>query len=308
MADRTFKLMGGRARISVDDRSAHLVDELVLAAAGLEASWSRFDASSEISQLNRASGAPVIVSPETADLLDKARVAHHATGGWFDPLMLNELAAAGYNESFELLGAFGASRFYTAERQAALAEARPSMTDADIDSSIGLVQLPEGSAFDPGGIGKGLAADRLARAALDAGAEWVIVDMGGDVRVDGEGLQFGEFQVEVGHPDGGVMCMVAMTQGAAATSGTSRRRWRGPLGEQRHHLLDPRTGRPAESDLSAVTVIAAEAWWAEAVATATVVAGRERGLQMVSDLGLAAIAIDTAGAVQLCGDVEDFIL
>lgn len=308
MADRIFRAMGCRARLSVDDPAAHLLDALVLAADGLESRWSRFDDASEISQLNRSSGSPVIVSAETADLLDKARMAHHVTGGWFDPLMLSELLAAGYTESFELLGAFGVPEMYTAERTASLAEARPSMTDADIDPVIGLVQLPEGSAFDPGGIGKGLAADRLAVSALDAGAEWVIIEFGGDVRVAGHGLEFGEFQIEVGHPDGGVMCNVAMIDGGAATSGTGRRRWRGLLGDERHHLLDPRTGRPAESDLTSVTVLADEAWWAEAVATAAVVAGRDRGLQMVRDIGLAAIATDTTGAVHLCGNAEEFIL
>ena len=170
------------------------------------------------------------------------------------------------------------------------------------------MQLPDGAAFDPGGIGKGLAADRLAALAMDAGARWVIADLGGDIRVDGDQLEFGEFQIDVADPDGGVMCSVAMTSGAAATSGTGRRCWSGPGGERRHHLLDPRTGRPAESGLISVTVLAAEAWWAEALATAAVVAGRQRGAELIGDLGVPAITVDRWGSVRLYGAIKDYLL
>lgn len=257
--------------------------------------------------MNAAAGAPVIVSRPTAQLVDRARAAHFATEGWFDPLMLAEILTAGYNTSFELVGAFGAQRLMSTGG-VALADARPSLTDAEIDPSIGLVQLPPGAGFDPGGIGKGCAADHLVEVALASGATWAIADIGGDVRVDGTELSFGEFQIDVADLEGETMCGIAMESGAAATSGTGRRRWRGPLDDERHHLLDPRTGRPADTDIAAATVLAAEAWWAEAAATAVVVAGSVRGTKLLDQLGLPALLIDVMGRVSLIGDIEEYIL
>ena len=306
MADHRFRVMGCRARLSVDDESAELLDDLVLAAHGHERRWTRFDDESEVSRMNQLAGTPVRVSAGTALLVDRARAAHLATGGWFDPLLLRELVAAGYGESFELIGAFGSSRLVVSGAEEA--SRRPSIVGAEVDHDRHIVTLPDGAAFDPGGIGKGLAADLLADQAVASGARWAIVDLGGDVRVEGENLEFGEFAVEVAHPDGGLICKVAMVSGAVATSGTGRRCWAGPSGDARHHLIDPHTGMSARSDLLSATVLAAECWWAEAVATAVVVAGRKRGAELLRDLGLPALTVDAQGAVGLHGPIEDYVL
>ena len=308
MADRRFRVMGGRARLSVDDPASELLDDLVLAVAGLEARWSRFLPDSEVAQLNNSAGAPVIVSQATAALLDRARTAHRLTNGWFDALMLRELIDAGYSESFELVGSFGGGRVFDAATGLALDDHRPSLADADIDVEIGLVQLPVGSSFDPGGIGKGCAADELAAMALDNGAAWVVADLGGDIRVAGQQLPFGEFQVDVAHPHGGTICSLGIVDGGVATSGTSRRHWPGPDGTERHHLLDPRTGRPARSDVLSATVMASETWWAEAAATAAVVAGVDRGTELLRALDLPALLVDEVGRVHTVARVEDFVL
>lgn len=297
--------MGGRARVSVDDRSVECLDALVVAAADLEGRWTRFERSSEISQLNDAAGAPVVVSRETAELVQKAKLAHLATSGLFDPLMLREIERAGYSTTFDMVGSFGGVR--TEDSVVALMTARPTPGEILVDPDSGLVQLPEDGAFDPGGIGKGCAADYLASLALAAGARWTVVDLGGDIRVEGDDLPFGDFRIDVGHPDGGTVCSVSMVAGAAATSGTWRRRWNAPDGRVQHHLLDPETGRPATSDLISATVLAAETWWAEAVATSVVVAGSERGRELLGEVGLPGVLIAEGGSVELVGNIEEYI-
>ncbi len=296
--------MGGRARVSVDDASAPILDQLVDEAIRLESLWSRFLDDSEISRLNACDGAPAFVSSETAQLIEAGQRAFSATRGYFDPLMLREITAAGYSTTFELVGA-GAGVSHLSHQGI---EVRPSIDDAEVDPVLGLVQLPRGAAFDPGGIGKGLATDRLAGMALGAGAQWVVVDLGGDIRVSGHELPFREFRVDIAHPDGSPLGAVGFADGAAATSGTGKRRWLGADGRQRHHLLDPRTGKPAVSDLAAVTVLASEAWWAEAAATAAVVAGRDRGVALLHELGIPAIAVTTEGQAVRCGPIEEFLL
>ncbi len=297
--------MGGRARVSVDDGSTPILDRLVEETSRLESLWSRFIEDSEVSRLNACDGAPAFVSAETAQLIDAARRAHRATQGFFDPLMLRELAAAGYAQTFDLVAA---GRPPLPAHEPSGIEVRPSIQDADVDTTAGLVQLPAGAAFDPGGIGKGLATDRLAALAVDSGADWAIVDLGGDVRVRGDQLPFGEFRIDIAHPDGSLLGAVGIADGAAATSGTGKRRWRRADGIQQHHLLDPRTGEPAVSDLAAVTVLASEAWWAEAVATAAVVAGRDRGVALLEELDVPAIAVTTLGHTIECGPIEEFLL
>src|SRR5512133_1004240 len=120
----------------------------------LEARWSRFRPDSEISTLNRAAGRPVAVSPETLTVLALAVLSWQATAGRFDPTVLDALEAAGYDRSLEqvhdLHGATASS-----PRPA------PGLRGIVLDAVAGTVALPAGTRFDPGGIGKGYAADLL---------------------------------------------------------------------------------------------------------------------------------------------------
>ena len=85
------------------------------------------------------------------------------------------------------------------------------------------------------------------------------------------------------------------------------RTWRGADGGVRHHLIDPTTGAPTESDLATVTVLVSKGWWAEAAATAAVVAGRSEGLAMLRDVRLSALAVDCEGEAHMVGNIEAFL-
>jgi thiamine biosynthesis lipoprotein len=136
------------------------------------------------------------------------------------------------------------------------------------------VRLPEGTSFDPGGIGKGLAGDLVAAALLDDGAGSVQIELGGDVRVAGAPWSGHEWQVQVDDSDHGaaVAATISLPEGGVATSSVVRRRWRRG-GVEVHHLVDPVTGFSAETDLDAVTAIAPDLWWAEVVAKVALMAG-----------------------------------
>jgi len=115
------------------------------------------------------------------------------------------------------------------------------------------IQLEPGTQLDLGGIGKGYAVDRVAAELALTGS--CLVNAGGDLAVRGGAWP-------VGIADG---LTVELTRGAIATSGRDRRNWRRD-GEAQHHLIDPSTGRPAETDLLRVTVVAASAVEAEVLA------------------------------------------
>ena len=167
-----------------------LADSAVRRVADLERRWSRFDERSEVSALNRHAGAPVLVSAETLELVERALDVCRLTHGWFDPTVLGALERAGYDRSFEQVGTNAADGTSTLRSGA-----------AGIEILAGTVRLPVGTGFDPGGIGKGLAADIVVDELLADGAEGVCVNLGGDIRVEGAGPTGDAWTIAVEHPD-----------------------------------------------------------------------------------------------------------
>lgn len=267
--------MGSSARVIVIGGPPGLVRRAEDRVADLELRWSRFLPHSELSRLNDAPhGRPTIVSPDTFLLLDRAVQAWKLTDGRFDPTVLDALVAHGYHRTFTELNA-GEETRPTVDR-AEMPGPTPGCASVELDARLHAVTLPVGASIDPGGIGKGLAADLVAEELLAAGAEGVLVDLGGDVRVAGDGPQDGSWVVDVEHPldrRRSVLHLLLRDAGIA-TSSRLRRRWHHD-GVPRHHLLDPATGQPTEGGLVAATVVAGEAWCAEALTKAAFVGGLE---------------------------------
>ena len=164
----------------------------------------------------------------------------------------------------------------------------PGCGDVELDSLVSAVRLPVGVALDLGGIGKGAAADEVSAELLAAGVPGVtgvLVNLGGDLRARGEAPQPHGWVVDVDDPlDTGRTGLLAFAEGAIATSTKLRRAW--TRGERTlHHLIDPRTGEPAESGLASVTVVAGEAWRAEVLAKAAFVAGVDDGRALIEACG-----------------------
>jgi thiamine biosynthesis lipoprotein len=205
------------------------------------------------------------VSDVTFELIERAEQARAATAGAFNPLMLGQLMALGYDTTWDDV------------TNGPLVP--PTLTPAsdlpiELFTDVKAVRLPEGTSFDPGGIGKGLAGDLVAAALLADGAASVQVELGGDIRVAGPPWSGTEWQVNVDDTDHGaaVAATVSLADGGVATSSVVRRRWR--RGEiDVHHLLDPSTGYSADTDLDAVTAVAPTLWWAEVVAKVALMAG-----------------------------------
>jgi thiamine biosynthesis lipoprotein len=263
------------------DTARELVDDL-------ERRWSRFRPDSEISRLNEASGRPVRVSAETVALVRLAVEGARITDGRFDPTVLGAVLRAGYDRTFELL------TDASGNGHSALTSGFDGIV---VDEERSTVALPPGVGFDPGGIGKGYAADLVVRELLSGGAAGACVNVGGDLRVEGEAPAGGPWAVAVQHPFRGEPAgMIGLRSGAVATSSRVRRAW-GPKDRRRHHLIDPATGLPARTGLAAATVIAAEGWQAEVVAKAAFVAGLSEGLYLLASTGTDGVLVDDRGAL-----------
>ena len=308
--------MGTRARILVVGEPHGLAEQLRDRVLDLEARWSRFVDTSEISRLNRAAGAAVPVSPDTLELLAHAMEGWEATYGLFDPTILGDLERAGYDRTFERVGGRNPEEDELARHPAAAGTwtvpAAPADTgsgptrrswlvrgcgDLALDRRAGTARLPAGVGFDPGGIGKGFAADLVAAEAMAAGAAGVLIDLGGDLRVTGEPPErTGHWHIGVDHPLGALdLASVELEDGAVATSTRTKRRWMTADGEQRHHLIDPLMGSPVDSDVVSATAVAALGWQAEVLAKAAFIGGPVQGLGLVHTLGGAAVVFTADG-------------
>jgi FAD:protein FMN transferase len=295
-----FRAMGSDIHVVLVGGTAPLLEHARHRIEQLELLWSRFLLDSEVSVLN-ALGADE-VSPETVLLIERAVQGWRISGGAFDPLLLDALERAGYDRSFELLVDSGPSVHRSEWRRFGIDA--PAVTDIEIDGTF--VTLPRGVEFDPGGIGKGLAADLVAEELLALGADGVCVNMGGDLRVVGASPSGDGWTIAIEHPSiERPVALVGLDDGAVATSSVLQRVWLHG-GEPTHHLIDPSTGEPSTTDLTLASVVAGECWVAEVLAKAVLLRGSERAFDLIDDT-CAALAVRRDGAV-LASDRFDMFL
>jgi thiamine biosynthesis lipoprotein len=251
---------------------------------GLEQRLSRFDPTSE---LNRALARPdrwVTISSDLRRALSWSQRLHRETGGLFDPAIRPRLEAWGYDRTFSEVVDDGAAPTPMA------ATDRPSIQDVEIDREHHRVRIPAGLSLDLGGVGKGLASEIVATELVEWGAVASYVSAGGDIHAAGDYPDEG-WIVPLEHPGrDGVDAVVAehrLLDGGLVMSSTAVRRWR--RGQRSvHHLIDPRTGDPAETDLVAVAVATASSARAEALAKAALIAGSDAGRSLLQQAGVTA--------------------
>jgi FAD:protein FMN transferase len=285
----TFPAMGSEASVYVVEGPASLVERARARIEALEGLWSRFRPASELTRLNdSAGGHPRRVSPETFELIRRGIEAWRMTGGLYDPTVLGDVLRAGYTTSFdELRGG---------PRPAGESGLTRGAGDIELDLRTRSVRLPAGVGFDPGGIGKGLAADLVVADLLAAGAAGACVNLGGDVRAAGTPPEE-SWAIAIEHPTRPTPIAVAqLRDGAVATSSRLRRCWSTSQGVA-HHLIDPRRGAPSDTTVGAATVIAARGWHAEAFAKAAFLAGPS-GLATFDRLGVAVVLVDVDGEIR----------
>jgi FAD:protein FMN transferase len=279
----SWPAMGCTVDVAIVGGSADLLSLARTSIDHLERRWSRFEPESDISRLNHAAGSTVHIDPATVVLLQAMLDGWRATSGAFDPTLLVPLVGLGYAASWN-----DPTKITSLPNGALL---RGDLNRLTMDSQRCLATVPAGMCLDPGGIGKGLAADLVVEMLLAAGASGASVSIGGDVAVRGAAPQVGGWLVGVADPMNLDLenAQLTMIEGGVATSGTLRRCWSGDDGSPVHHLLDPATGKPAHDgrEIVAVTVIAGTAAWAEVWTKAVMVRGAA-ALAVLDEHGLGA--------------------
>ena len=291
-----FRAMNTDVAVAAPDLSDGAEHDLAVAVEQLfretERRFSRFLPDSEVAQLNRADG-PITVSADLLDLLIRARTHAIETGGIFDPGVGAAMQANGYDRSFAP-GALDRD-------EAASAAPYASVAMLEIDDVHHQVARPPNVQIDFGGFLKGLTADRAA--ALATGA--VIVDAGGDAVLRGAPAGEAGWTVEIEDPHDAARTIGSMIVRdlAIATSAANRRCWR-RASRVMHHLIDPRTSAPAQTDLIQATVLAPTAEMADIMAKVAFVLGSDDATRELERRALNAVLVLRDGMIRTVGTVE----
>ena len=262
---------------------------------------SRFRYDSELTRLNQIHERPVAVSEILWDVLQTARNAEQLTDGLVTPTLLDAIIEAGYDRPFDVLPhqtPYVANPVLTAPQP---------LTAITVDKSARTITLPSGTGLDFGGIAKGWAAHQAMKRLQAEGP--ALVNAGGDIAVSGPRSDGSPWPIGVTDPfqrTEGIETLF-LEAGGVATSGKDRRRWT-RNGVLQHHIIDPVTNQPADTDLLTVTVVAPDVMEAEAAAKAAFILGSRVGLEWIKARArFAALFILDSGQVLYSRRLEEFL-
>jgi thiamine biosynthesis lipoprotein len=266
----------------------------------VDATYSRFRPDSELSRLNRSQGNPVVVSSLMADAIAVALNAARITDGAVDPTVGKAIRVAGYDDDFAKVAADGGPILL---RSVAI----HGWEAISFNHVSRRIVVPSGVELDLGSTGKAFAADLAASAAATSvKTGGILVSLGGDIATAGVAPD-GGWRILVAEDsnlppqsDGQVICL---TKGGVATSSTTVRKWR--RGDQvLHHIIDPKTGTPANGLWRTVTVLANSCVDANVAATAAIVQG-ENAIQWLTRHELPARLVEQDGTIHFIGRWPD---
>jgi thiamine biosynthesis lipoprotein len=250
VASHHFEALGTNCSLFAVGRSASQLLDGEFWVRRLGARLTRFSADSELSRLNAHAGEWVEISGEMEAILRDSLRANQMSSGLVNVAVLPSMLAVGYTRPLS-----EGTAVATLDGVGQL----PALADA-LEVREGEARVERGSGIDLGGIAKGWMADRLCHL-LGPDA---VANLGGDLRAIGPGPK--------GHgwPVGLAGVTLMLRDQGAATSSVRRRRW-GDV----HHLIDPRSGLPAETGLEEVSVVASDGFDAEVIAKTALLLGPE---------------------------------
>lgn len=283
-----FRAMGGEMLAILEgeiDSPPSILDRVPVWFEEWEQILSRFRSNSELSLLNQTYDQPVKVSDTLWDVFQYALSAETITNGLVTPTVLDAMLEAGYDQNFDTL-----PRYQSQHGLQVLSAVNP-LSVVTWNEKSQTICLPHGVRLDFGGVAKGWAAHQTVERLKEYGP--VLMNAAGDIavsgpRADGEAWQIGVKNPFVPESDFEVL---KLKRCGVATSGRDRRRW-SQNGQLRHHIINPYTGQPAETNVMTATILAPTVMEAEAAAKTVLILGGEEGLKWIeSDPVLAGIIV-----------------
>ena len=290
-----FRAMNSDIVLVAEGEAAQVKSGLVAAQNFIEASekrFTRFSEQSELSRLNQSAGIWFQASPDLFEVIKEAMFYFHKTNGLFDPSILPGLRNAGYIHSMDEIRRTGSAPQLAHQLPASIS----TFASVELNENNSSIRLPADMQIDLGGIAKGWIAERAAHL-LSQYVSTCAVNAGGDMFL--VGYPHGKDCWEVGLEDPRNpqvdLTLLLLQEGAVATSSVVKRAWKqGDV--SRHHLIDPRTGEPANTSWLSVTVLAPHAATAETFAKAFLIADEDE-TQLLGEQNpeLTVLAVDEDG-------------
>lgn len=287
---QTKQALGGAIELAIVTNASPKESERIFSTLWrqvfmFEKQFSRFLPQSELSVFNRSAGMKTYITPEFWDVLTNARQVGISTGGLYNPFILPALQRAGYTQS--------AAKGYEADPQEDHSRKRVvSVENLEIGEDWALI--PYGTALDLGGCGKGYLADRLGETLQGKGVIGYWLSLGGDVATFGHDAEGNTITLNIQSSnslDNVVDWIVdcPSQHAAAATSGTFRRKTQ--TGDNWHHIIDPKTRKPAVTDVRLATVCASTALEADVLASCAVILGSQKAPAFLKKNGVVAMLL-----------------
>lgn len=303
MKNIQFRAMGCQMSAFLDSSSSKS-EELLLRVPEWFEEWeqvfSRFRPDSELSLVNQQSGTMLTVSDTFWKVLELAISIEKNSHGLVTPLILPALETAGYTVSFEQMS-----------DEFSLPSQLPGSPTGILDNGFlypesRQVRLPLGFRLDFGGIAKGWAANKAIERLSTCGP--ALVNAGGDIAISSLQNQGHAWLIGIINPFQPEMDLGSIEVGhsGVATSGRDFRQWKQD-GILRHHIIDPRTGLPAETDLLSATIIAPDVIEAEMAAKIVMILGSQTGIEWLNtQQNLSAILVLADGTVLETVNMENY--
>lgn len=283
-----------------DHQDIELIEECFDLCREYEEMFSRTIEGSEVSNFNQAEAGEYEVSKELYELLKLAGEYSELTEGAFDVTI----------EPVSSLWDFTASEPVVPEKEAILEELE-YVGYQNLKLESGTVKKEKNkTGIDLGAIAKGYIADKIKEHLLANGVESATIDLGGNILLIGGKPDGTDFKVGIQKPFEDrkeIIGMVPLKDYAAVSSGIYERCFTKD-GVFYHHILNPKTGYPCESDLTAVTILAPDAARADALSTSCFILGKEKGKELIDSLeGVYGVFITKEGEVEYSeGFMEKF--
>lgn len=245
-----------------------------------EQTFSRFRSDSELSQLNASTGQWFKVSEDLWTVVDMAVRTARTHEGLVTPTVLDALINVGYDQSFEQIG-----QVAKPARAMGGVGALDALASIECDANAQTIFLPQGVHLDLGGFVKGWCADKAVQRLVVSLPQNTptLMDAGGDIAISGAMTDGGAWPIGIADPfdvehD---LALVMLGRCGVATSGRDYRKWTQD-GIPRHHIIDPRTGNSAQTDVLSASVIAPTAQQAELASKMLLILGAQAGMAWIN--------------------------
>lgn len=292
MISRNFFRFNTMNTISAETDDEAILDEVQAWCDRAEFLFSRVDPKSELYRLNLAEGRPTTIEPELASFIETALSYCDKVDGLFDVTMGSATRCWDFK-----------NEVIPTHEDIASALQHVNYRSVSVDGTTVTLHDPQ-ACIDLGGIAKGYIADGILALLRKRGVKHALVNLGGNVAVMGGKPDGTPWRVGIRKPvpSSSIPLMdsfatLQVRDGSVVTSGIYERAFEND-GKLYHHILDPRTGFPAETDLLSATIVAKSSLDADGYTTALIIMGTDRALAFAEEHpALEAVLVTTEGDV-----------